>query len=110
MAADQSTEVGIEAQRVRIAELKRKLAGIDSPLSTDLLSVAETLVRKSIWLVGGDGWAYDIGAGGLDHVLGSGHNVKVLVLDTEVRSEERRVGKECRARGAAYHEKKREER
>src|SRR5690242_8242044 len=86
MAADQSTEVGIEAQRVRIAELKRKLAGIDSPLSTDLLSVADALVRKSVWLVGGDGWAYDIGAGGLDHVLGSGHNVKVLVLDTEVYS------------------------
>ena len=86
LEADQSKEPGIEAQRRRVAELKRKLAGIDSPEARDLLAVADTLVRKSVWLVGGDGWAYDIGAGGLDHVLGSGRNVNVLVLDTEVYS------------------------
>jgi len=86
MTADQSTEAGIAAQRVRIAELKKKLSGIDSLDGRDLLAVADSLVAKSVWLVGGDGWAYDIGAGGLDHVLGSGMNVNVLVLDTEVYS------------------------
>ena len=84
--ANQLTEAGIAAQRERVAELKRKLAGKDSPEAKDLLAVADALVRKSVWLVGGDGWAYDIGAGGLDHVLGSGQNVNVLVLDTEVYS------------------------
>src|SRR5881275_2992612 len=86
LEADQSKEAGIEAQRHRVAELKRKLASIDSWEARELLAVADTLVRKSVWLVGGDGWAYDIGAGGLDHVLGSGMNVNVLVLDTEVYS------------------------
>jgi pyruvate-ferredoxin/flavodoxin oxidoreductase len=86
LEADQSKEPGIEAQRQRVAELKRKLASIDLPAARELLAVADTLVRKSVWLVGGDGWAYDIGAGGLDHVLGSGCNVNVLVLDTEVYS------------------------
>jgi pyruvate-ferredoxin/flavodoxin oxidoreductase len=86
LAADQSMEAGIEAQRGRVAELKNKIAALDSPESRDLLAIADTLVRKSVWLVGGDGWAYDIGAGGLDHVLGSGVNVNVLVLDTEVYS------------------------
>jgi pyruvate-ferredoxin/flavodoxin oxidoreductase len=86
LEADQSKEAGIEAQRRRVAELKRKLAGIDSAEARALLAVADTLVRKSVWIVGGDGWAYDIGAGGLDHVLGSGRNVNVLVLDTEVYS------------------------
>jgi pyruvate-ferredoxin/flavodoxin oxidoreductase len=86
LEADQSKEAGIEAQRLRVAELKRKLAAIDSQEARELLAVADTLVRKSVWLVGGDGWAYDIGAGGLDHVLGSGRNVNVLVLDTEVYS------------------------
>ena len=84
--ADQSAETGIAAQRVRIAALKQKLAGIESLESRDLLAVSDSLVVKSVWLVGGDGWAYDIGAGGLDHVLGSGMNVNVLVLDTEVYS------------------------
>jgi pyruvate-ferredoxin/flavodoxin oxidoreductase len=84
--ADQSTEPGIAAQRARVAELKKKLLSVPAPDSKDLLSVADSLVRKSVWLVGGDGWAYDIGAGGLDHVLGSGANVNVLVLDTEVYS------------------------
>ena len=84
--ADQSSEAGIEAQRERVAELKKKIASLDSPAARDLLAIADALVRKSVWLVGGDGWAYDIGAGGLDHVLGSGMNVNVLVLDTEVYS------------------------
>ena len=84
--ADQSNEAGIEAQRKRIAELMQKISSLDTPASRDLQAIAETLVRKSVWLVGGDGWAYDIGAGGLDHVLGSGMNVNVLVLDTEVYS------------------------
>ena len=86
LAADQSTEVGIAAQRIRIAELKKKISGVSDPHARDLLAVADTLVSKSVWLVGGDGWAYDIGAGGLDHVLGSGMNINVLVLDTEVYS------------------------
>ena len=86
LEAEQSQEAGIEAQRQRVAELKRKLADIDSAEARALLGVADTLVRKSVWIVGGDGWAYDIGAGGLDHVLGSGRNVNVLVLDTEVYS------------------------
>jgi pyruvate-ferredoxin/flavodoxin oxidoreductase len=84
--ADQSSEAGIEAQRERVAELKQKIGSLDTPASRGLLVISDTLVRKSVWLVGGDGWAYDIGAGGLDHVLGSGMNVNVLVLDTEVYS------------------------
>ena len=84
--ADQSSEAGIEAQRKRVAELMQKISSLDTPASRDLLVIADALVRKSVWLVGGDGWAYDIGAGGLDHVLGSGMNVNVLVLDTEVYS------------------------
>jgi pyruvate-ferredoxin/flavodoxin oxidoreductase len=90
--ADQSDEAGIEAQRQRVTELKEKLASsqstIHNPQSTiqNLLSLADVLVKKSVWIVGGDGWAYDIGYGGLDHVLASGRNVNVLVLDTEVYS------------------------
>jgi pyruvate-ferredoxin/flavodoxin oxidoreductase len=86
LTADQSTEPGIEAQRARILVLREKLAGVDSPAARTLLTVADSLARKSVWLIGGDGWAYDIGFGGLDHVLGSGENVKVLVLDTETYS------------------------
>src|SRR5579871_3128735 len=78
LTADQSTEAGIAAQRDRVVELKRKLSGVNSHESQDLLAIAESLVRRSVWLVGGDGWAYDIGAGGLDHVLSSGANIKVL--------------------------------
>ena len=84
--ADQSTEAGIAAQRERVAALKTRLAAIDSPDAHELASVADALVNKSVWIVGGDGWAYDIGYGGLDHVLASGRNVNVLVLDTEVYS------------------------
>src|SRR5476649_592422 len=90
LAADQSTEAGIRAQRARIAEVKRHLGGLTRSASlsgeranTDLF---DYLVKKSVWIVGGDGWAYDIGYGGLDHVLASGANVNVLVLDTEVYS------------------------
>ncbi|HXQ97178.1 MAG TPA: pyruvate:ferredoxin (flavodoxin) oxidoreductase [Candidatus Limnocylindrales bacterium] len=86
LEADQTKEEDIEAQRVRVASLKKKLAEFDSAEAHDLLAVADALARKSVWLLGGDGWAYDIGAGGLDHVLGSGMNVNVLVLDTELYS------------------------
>lgn len=84
--AEQKDEADIHDQRGRVAELKRKLAGIDEPEARQLLSLADLLVRKSVWIVGGDGWAYDIGYGGLDHVLASGRNVNILVLDTEVYS------------------------
>ena len=85
--ADQSTEEGIQAQRERVAQLKENLAGKESdPKVRDLLAVADMLVKKSVWIVGGDGWAYDIGYGGLDHVLASGEDVNILVLDTEVYS------------------------
>ncbi len=84
--ADQSDEAGIDAQRERIGELKNKLAGSDDPRAKDLVSLADSLVKKSVWIIGGDGWAYDIGYGGLDHVMASGRNVNILVLDTEVYS------------------------
>jgi pyruvate-ferredoxin/flavodoxin oxidoreductase len=86
LGADQSTELGIKEQRERVEVLKQKLQAIDDPQARDLLSLADVLVKKSVWIVGGDGWAYDIGYGGLDHVLASGRNVKVVVLDTEVYS------------------------
>jgi len=86
LTADQSDEAGIDAQRRRVAELKARLEGRDDPPARDLLSLADMLVKKSVWIVGGDGWAYDIGYGGLDHVRASGRNVNVLVLDTEVYS------------------------
>ena len=84
--ARQKTESQLRKQRIRIAELKTKLLALDSPLAQELLSVIDHLVRRSVWLVGGDGWAYDIGYGGLDHALASGRDVNVLVLDTEVYS------------------------
>ncbi len=86
LTARQQDEADIFDQRERVAELKRQLAPLDDPVARRLLPLADTLVRKSVWIVGGDGWAYDIGFGGLDHVLASGRNVKVLVLDTEVYS------------------------
>ena len=86
LIAPQIRESEIRAQRVRVAELKTKLLKIGTEAARDLLSVVDHLIRRSIWIVGGDGWAYDIGYGGLDHVLASGRNVNVLVLDTEVYS------------------------
>ena len=86
LEAPQLRESELRAQRERIAELLRRLDGLDHPLVPDLLSVIDHLIRRSVWIVGGDGWAYDIGSGGLDHVLASGRNVNVLVLDTEVYS------------------------
>ena len=84
--AAQSAEAAISEQRERVALLTKKLTGIQTPEARNLLSLADNLVSKSVWIVGGDGWAYDIGYGGLDHVLSSGSNVNILVLDTEVYS------------------------
>ena len=84
--ADQSTDAGINEQRKRVASLKEKLADSKNPRAQNLLSVADALIKKSVWIFGGDGWAYDIGYGGLDHVLASGRNVNILVLDTELYS------------------------
>ena len=84
--ATQKTEADIQAQRKRVAELKKVLGEINSADARNLYSLADYLVRKSVWIVGGDGWAYDIGYGGLDHVLASGRDINVLVLDTEVYS------------------------
>ncbi len=86
MNAPQVLESEIEAQRRRVAILKQRIAELDSSDAKLLLSVADQLVRRSVWLIGGDGWAYDIGAGGLDHALATGRNINVLVLDTEVYS------------------------
>ena len=86
MAADQSTEAGIAEQRKRVAILHEKLAKATDAEAKRLLSVSDYLVRKNVWIVGGDGWAYDIGYGGLDHVLSMNRDVNILVLDTEVYS------------------------
>ncbi len=84
--ADQSTEDGIRAQRNRVEQLKTIIQKIETPDAKRLNAVADYLVKKSVWIIGGDGWAYDIGYGGLDHVIASGKNVNILVLDTEVYS------------------------
>ena len=86
LAADQSTEAGIAAQRERVLALRVQLKSAEGYDIQRLTALADDLVKKSVWIIGGDGWAYDIGYGGLDHVLASGANVKVLVLDTEVYS------------------------
>ena len=86
LAQEQRDACGINAQRELVAALKAKLKDNFDPEARDLLSVADALVTKSVWIVGGDGWAYDIGFGGLDHVIASGANVNILVLDTEVYS------------------------
>ncbi len=86
LSADQSTEAGIHAQRERVEQLKARLEASDDPRARDLLILSDVLVKKSVWVVGGDGWAYDIGYGGLDHVLSMGRDVNVLVLDTQVYS------------------------
>ncbi len=86
LGAEQHSEAGIAEQRRRVVTLRQKLQGNTSPLAVYLDGIADYLVRKSVWIVGGDGWAYDIGFGGLDHVLALGHDVNMLVLDTEVYS------------------------
>jgi pyruvate-ferredoxin/flavodoxin oxidoreductase len=86
LLADQKSEAGIHEQRERVSILKQKLSTLKSPEAATLLPLADALVKRSVWIVGGDGWAYDIGYGGLDHVLASGRDVNVLVLDTEVYS------------------------
>ncbi|MGN6605103.1 MAG: pyruvate:ferredoxin (flavodoxin) oxidoreductase [Ginsengibacter sp.] len=86
LEANQIQESELVAQQLRVQTLKEKLKTINSPQAAHLLSVCDQFVRRSVWLVGGDGWAYDIGYGGLDHALASGRNIKILVLDTEVYS------------------------
>ncbi len=86
LEADQSNEAGIYEQRQRVQQLKERLKSMNDPRAQSLLSIADNLVKRSIWIAGGDGWAYDIGYGGLDHVLSTGRNVNILVLDTEVYS------------------------
>ncbi len=86
LQADQTTETGIAEQRARVTALRAALKNLPGADARRLEALADDLVKKSVWIVGGDGWAYDIGYGGLDHVLASGANVKVLVLDTEVYS------------------------
>jgi pyruvate-ferredoxin/flavodoxin oxidoreductase len=84
--ANEGAEAAIATQRARVADLRARLAGLDRPDAAELSLIADYLVRKNVWIVGGDGWAYDIGYGGVDHVLGSGRDVNLLVLDTEVYS------------------------
>ena len=84
LAAEQISESEIRAQRLRVAVLRKRLSSLEAAAARELDSLAEHLVRRSVWIVGGDGWAYDIGYGGVDHVLASGRNVNLLVLDTEV--------------------------
>jgi pyruvate-ferredoxin/flavodoxin oxidoreductase len=86
LKADQTTDLGIKQQRERVDALKKKLAQSKIAQAKNLTAVADALVKKSVWIVGGDGWAYDIGYGGLDHVISTGRNVNLLVLDTEVYS------------------------
>ena len=86
VSADQSSEAGIAEQRARVTALREKLAGDGSPEAARLQDLADYLVKKSVWILGGDGWAYDIGYGGLDHVISMGRDVNILVMDTEVYS------------------------
>lgn len=85
-STNQSTPSGIHLQQQHVEALKQKLSNASDPQSHELLQLADYLIHKDVWIIGGDGWAYDIGYGGLDHVLASGANVKILVLDTEVYS------------------------
>jgi pyruvate-ferredoxin/flavodoxin oxidoreductase len=95
-----SGDISIREQRARVDLLRRALVGIDDEAASQLRDLCNTLVRKTVWIVGGDGWAYDIGAGGLDHVLGSGRNVNILVLDTEVYSNTGGQASKATPRGA----------
>jgi pyruvate-ferredoxin/flavodoxin oxidoreductase len=101
LEADQSNEAGIRAQRERVELLRARLAHIQSLEADRLRELADYLVKKSVWIVGGDGWAYDIGFGGLDHVLASDRDVNVLVLDTEVYSNTGGQASKATPRGAA---------
>jgi len=100
LGADQSSEALITAQRARVAALKTRLVGLAGGEAADLLALADALVEKMVWIIGGDGWAYDIGYGGLDHVLASGRNVNILVLDTEVYSNTGGQASKATPRGA----------
>jgi pyruvate-ferredoxin/flavodoxin oxidoreductase len=100
LEADQTTEADVVAQRQRIATLVGALDGIDDADARALKAVAPTLARQGVWIIGGDGWAYDIGFGGLDHVLSSGRNVNILVLDTEVYSNTGGQASKATPRGA----------
>jgi len=100
LGADQSSESGIAAQRERVARLKAKLTTLTGARPKDLFALADALVEKQVWIIGGDGWAYDIGYGGLDHVLASGKNVNILVLDTEVYSNTGGQASKATPRGA----------
>ncbi|HEY3330248.1 MAG TPA: pyruvate:ferredoxin (flavodoxin) oxidoreductase [Capsulimonadaceae bacterium] len=105
LTAEQAGDEGITAQRVRVDNLRAKLGSIISsgetnPVYLDLLAIADSLVDRSVWILGGDGWAYDIGYGGLDHVIASGPNVNILVLDTEVYSNTGGQASKSTSRGA----------
>ncbi len=100
LGADQSDEAGIAAQRERVEQLRERLRGVEGERPAALAQLADHLVRKGVWIVGGDGWAYDIGFGGLDHVLSSGSDVNVLVLDTEVYSNTGGQASKATPRGA----------
>jgi len=97
---EDGTDEGLRAQRARVGDLCRRLAAAGTPAARRLLDLAGTLTRKTVWIVGGDGWAYDIGAGGLDHVLGSGRDVNILVMDTEVYSNTGGQASKATPRGA----------
>jgi pyruvate-ferredoxin/flavodoxin oxidoreductase len=100
LSADQSDEAGLHDQRERVAELVRRLARLGAPAARELEAVADYLTRKSVWIVGGDGWAYDIGFGGLDHVLALDGDINILVLDTEVYSNTGGQASKATPRGA----------
>ncbi len=100
LEADQNSEAGLHEQRERVADLRQKLAALDLPAARRLEAITDHLIRRSIWIIGGDGWAYDIGFGGLDHVLASGENVNILVLDTEVYSNTGGQNSKATPRGA----------
>jgi pyruvate-ferredoxin/flavodoxin oxidoreductase len=100
LAADQHGEAEVAAQRERVAELRRRLAGVDGGAARELEGLAGELVRRSVWIVGGDGWAYDIGSAGVDAVLASGQDVNLLVLDTEVYSNTGGQASKATPRGA----------
>jgi pyruvate-ferredoxin/flavodoxin oxidoreductase len=100
LSTSQKTEADIWEQRERVEELKRKLTSLNSPDAKQMTSLADYLVKKTVWIVGGDGWAYDIGFGGLDHVIASGRNVNILVMDTEVYSNTGGQSSKATPRGA----------